>query len=69
MQKIIIMDYENGRKWEIEKQKDELYKYTYYEYFTQIGWREMGKETDYTKESIEASFDIKINDDAITFII
>jgi len=73
MEKIIIMDKvptdcADGRKWEIEKQEDGLYKYTYYEYFTQIGWQEMGRETDYPKKLIEELFDIKIDDNSITFI-
>lgn len=63
MEKIIIMDEENGRKWEIEKQDETKYKYTYYEYFARLGWRKTGKEeTDYTKDVIEHLFDIKIDD-------
>jgi len=70
MEKIIIMDEVDGKKWEIEKQEDSHYMYTYYEYYTQIGWRKIGKtNTDYTKEAIEAKFDIKIDDNSITFII
>jgi len=68
MEKIIIIDEANDRKWEIEKQENELYKFTYYEYFTQRGWRETGKETDYTKEAIEALFDIKITDNSKIFV-
>lgn len=70
MKKITIID--DGKweieicykKWKIEKQKDGLYKFTYHEYFTRGGWRETGKETNYTKEAIEHLFDIKLDDNS-----
>jgi hypothetical protein len=50
----VLTDGENGRKWEIVQLGENQYIYNYYEYYTDVGWRQIGKSSDiYSKEVIE----------------
>jgi hypothetical protein len=54
-----ITDETNGRKWEIYKEEDNKhYRYIYYEFYTQIGWRKITGEKNFTKDAIEWDLDI-----------
>jgi hypothetical protein len=56
-----IIDESEGRKWEIYKEKDNKhYRYIYYEFYSQIGWRKITEEKNYTKNAIEWDLDIVI---------
>lgn len=55
-----LLDNELGKRYDIFKQSNGLYGYRYYEFFKSIGWKLYGEENDFTKESIEYDFDIKI---------
>lgn len=55
-----ITDNENGRKWEIIKNGDNLYSVKYYEFFQSTGWRLTVTDEGYTKDLIEWEYDIKV---------
>lgn len=55
-----IVDNENGRKWEIIKNGDNLYSVKYYELFQSKGWRLIGADEGYTKDCIEWEYDIEV---------
>jgi hypothetical protein len=61
----IIINENDGRKWEIYKKSDNEYFYKYYEFFKQIGWRLTGREGDHikgyiTKDCIKYQFEILV---------
>lgn len=54
-----ITNKEDGRKWEIYKEEDNKhYHYIYYEFNSQIGWRKIAEEKNFTKDAIEWDLDI-----------
>lgn len=55
-----LIDNENGTKLEIYKNGENNYGYKHYEFFTNIGWRFMFEENNYSKDAIEFEFDIKV---------
>lgn len=56
----IIIDNENGKKWEIFKNSDNDYFYKYYEFFQVTGWRIIFTESSYSKDAIEWELDTEV---------
>lgn len=49
-----IIDHQEGRKWEIYKEEDNKhFRYIYYEFFRQIGWRKTSEGKNYTEDDLE----------------
>ena len=56
-----ITDDQEGRKWEIYKEEDNKhYRYIYYEFYSQTGWRKITEGKNFTKDAIEWEFDILV---------
>lgn len=48
-----ITDEQEGKKWEIYEEDNKHYRYIYYEFYSQIGWRKITEEKNFTKDAIE----------------
>jgi len=56
-----IINHQDGKKWEIYKEEDNKhYRYIYYEFYTQIGWRKISEKGNFTLEAIEWHLDVII---------
>ena len=55
-----ITDEQEGKKWEIYEEDNKHYSYIYYEFYSQIGWRKITEEKNFTKDAIEWVLDIVI---------
>ena len=48
-----ITDEQEGKKWEIYEEDNKHYRCIYYEFYSQIGWRKITEEKNFTKDAIE----------------
>lgn len=51
-------DNKEGKKWEIYKEDNKHYHYVYYEFYSQIGWKKIAEEKNFTKDAIEWELDV-----------
>ena len=58
-----ITDEQEGKKWEVYEEDNKHYCYIYYEFYSQIGWRKITEEKNFTKDAIEWVLDIVIEVD------
>ena len=55
-----ITDKENGMKWKIKRIDDNSFLVTCYEYFSNIGWRQLSTAENYSRDAVEWQFGIRI---------
>ena len=55
-----ITDNKTGKKWEVYEEDNKHYKYIYYEFYSQIGWRKITEEKNFTKDAIELLMGIRL---------
>lgn len=61
MNKMEIIDNENGKKWVIEKVSEEYYSLTYFEYLNSLGWASCVINEKCNREYLENTFNIDLS--------